>query len=186
MSSTGTTAAIDATLTTCPSPPRASIRGTKVRTPWTTPIRLTRSTASQSSRESSQVWPWRTMPALLQTTSAPPKRASTASARCLDLGRIADVDEHRGDVGAEAGQAGPLRLEAAAVDVGEHHPHARVHAGFGDPQADAAGRPRHHRHLARQLAHAVPDLEARGSGRSTDGNHSAPLPRSCATRATAD
>ena len=41
--------AIDAVFTTCPPPPRAFMRGTKVITPLITPCRFTPSTQSQSS-----------------------------------------------------------------------------------------------------------------------------------------
>ena len=67
--------ATDAVLTMCPSSPPASMRGTKARTPCTTPIRLTPMIHCQSARLVSQAGTrsaGAATPALLHNTCTPP------------------------------------------------------------------------------------------------------------------
>ena len=76
--------AIDAVLVTWPSKSgsafaASSIIGTKVRTPCTTPIRLTPSTHSQSFSVCSQISPPTPTPALLNTKPGAPKRFNVAA-----------------------------------------------------------------------------------------------------------
>src|SRR5580765_8283863 len=70
--------ATEAVLTTCPSP-CATRRGTKARTPWITPHRLTPSAHCQSPVVFSQSGPSGETPALLQTTWTSFKDAANAS-----------------------------------------------------------------------------------------------------------
>ena len=77
--------AMDAVLTICPCQAgsalaASSIMGVNSRTPWTTPIRLTPSTHSQSASEFSQIKPPEPTPALLNTKLGAPKRSRTAPA----------------------------------------------------------------------------------------------------------
>src|SRR4051812_4633423 len=76
------TAAIEAVLITCPSWLVSRMRGTNARMPWMTPQRLTSTTRCQSSSESSQLRPPRTMPALLTATCSRPNRCTTAAPSC--------------------------------------------------------------------------------------------------------
>src|SRR5439155_15162002 len=70
----------EAVFTTCADSPRASHRGTNARQPFTTPYRFTPSSQSQSSLRNSWIAPPCATPALLNRTSAVPKRSNAASA----------------------------------------------------------------------------------------------------------
>src|SRR4051812_2346356 len=72
--------ATDAVFTTWPLP-RAIRRGTKLRTPWITPHRFTPTIHCQSPRLPSHAAASGETPALLQTTSAPPRSRSTSCAK---------------------------------------------------------------------------------------------------------
>ena len=78
MPAIGSTAAIDAVLTTWPSSPDARMSGTKARTPWMTPHRSTSITRCHSSSGISQHGPPFTMPALFMATCSAPNRSSAA------------------------------------------------------------------------------------------------------------
>src|SRR6185436_8604387 len=70
--------ATEAVFTTCPSP-WATSRGTKARTPWITPQRLTPSAHCQSAVVFSHSGPTGETPALLQTTCTSFREAANAS-----------------------------------------------------------------------------------------------------------
>src|SRR5262245_20505523 len=72
--------ATDAVFTTWPPSPCSRMRGTKLRIPCATPSRFTPTSQLQSPAALSASGPCVSTPALLQTTSMRPKRASTRSA----------------------------------------------------------------------------------------------------------
>ena len=79
---TSRSAAPDTVFTTCPSFPRASMRGTKLRIPFTTPNRLMENTQFQSERLCSQVKPKGEPPALLQSRWQATSVSYTFEAAC--------------------------------------------------------------------------------------------------------
>src|SRR3989344_4141742 len=72
--------AADEVLTMWAGMPRARMRGKKLRTPCTTPIRFTPSTHLKSSSVASQAVPSNATPTLLKSQSTPPQRPQLASA----------------------------------------------------------------------------------------------------------
>ena len=96
--------------------------------------------------------PWAT-PALLNSTSAAPKCANAASASASrSPGAVTSVRTANAGVPA-GGELAREPLGGRELDVGEHHAHPLLGARARDPRADAARRPRHHRHASRQIFH---------------------------------
>src|SRR5688500_5499292 len=73
--------AAEAVLTTWQAPPCFSMRGTKARMPWATPMRFTPSTHCHSSAVVVHAGPQTATPALLNSRCTAPKRAYASAAR---------------------------------------------------------------------------------------------------------
>ena len=122
------------TLTTWPSVPNSRMRGTNVRMPCSTPIRLTPSTASQSSNGVLPHPPAPHDPGVVadEVNGFEALERLAPASRDLPAGRPRCTRRHRG---GRCRSPRPLVRDACSVDVGHHDLHAF-------PSANACAIPR--------------------------------------------
>ena len=140
---------------TWPGSPPAIMRGTNVRTQWTTPSTLTRHSQAQSSSVLSHVAALVVTPALAHTRPDGPERRLRRLGQALDGGGVADVGrDRRHRVGAElVGQSDRGGLQRRRLDVAQRHAGAVAQQAAGQGEPDAARRSGHHGRPSRELEH---------------------------------